>query len=310
MTKLSYFERGCRDLSVLLGMATLFTFLSSYIWWAELFCHPRWQYSVLALLLMIAWVYCKKTKTAIFCAVLALWHFSFLWPLLFGATTEANEEGLISKVFLYNVYSPNDRYDDVLQYIKEENPDFIVIEEVSPEWAKNLETLKKDYPFYKIVARSDNFGIALFSKKKGKIRSVMLSASEVSTLVYENDQMIMIGTHPVPPISGEYARWRNEQLLNLTDLAKQNNDKAVLLVGDLNLTPYSPYFTKILKDGELISSTTGQGNLMTWPTQMPFLGAPLDHVLHSKHYQTISRKTGKDLGSDHWPVIVELQKVN
>ena len=79
-----------------------------------------------------------------------------------------------------------------------------------------------------------------------------------------------------------------------------------MVVGDLNCTPWSPHFRRLLRDAGLRDVARGRGLEPTWyPTSLP-LGIPIDHVLVSDEIGVANRELGSDLGSDHRPVRVEI----
>jgi endonuclease/exonuclease/phosphatase (EEP) superfamily protein YafD len=55
----------------------------------------------------------------------------------------------------------------------------------------------------------------------------------------------------------------------------------------------------------MIDSAQGHGVQPTWPNFNPLLWIPLDHVLHSTCLAVRDRIIGPDVGSDHYPVIVD-----
>ena len=79
----------------------------------------------------------------------------------------------------------------------------------------------------------------------------------------------------------------------------------VLLLGDLNTTPWSFHFQHLLKESGLKNSMKGFGHQPSWPSNIPFLRIPLDHVLHSEEITIHNRMIGRNIGSDHLPVIVD-----
>ncbi|MGB2680209.1 MAG: endonuclease/exonuclease/phosphatase family protein, partial [Candidatus Competibacter sp.] len=118
--------------------------------------------------------------------------------------------------------------------------------------------------------------------------------------------LVVVGTHPLPPMNAGLARRRNEQLASLAEFARQTPDPLVML-GDLNITPWSPYFERLLADSGLRDGRGGHGLLPTWPVGWPMLWIPIDHVLVSDDVQIRRWQTGAVIGSDHYPVIVDFQ---
>jgi endonuclease/exonuclease/phosphatase (EEP) superfamily protein YafD len=98
---------------------------------------------------------------------------------------------------------------------------------------------------------------------------------------------------------------RNQQLAVAASHTRGAADGRTLLVGDLNLTPWSPFFTQLKREGQLSDSGLGRGLVGTWQSKVPFLGLMIDHVLTGPRVVPLNRRIGQDLNSDHWPVIVD-----
>jgi hypothetical protein len=79
----------------------------------------------------------------------------------------------------------------------------------------------------------------------------------------------------------------------------------VVVVGDLNITPWSHAFRSLERAG-LRNSQRGFGLQATWPAGYgPFM-VPIDHALHSRDLTVTHREVGPAHGSSHRSVLVEL----
>lgn len=78
-------------------------------------------------------------------------------------------------------------------------------------------------------------------------------------------------------------------------------------MGDFNMTPWSPKFRQLVADSHLRDTVRGFGLQPTWPAGAPQFWIPIDHVLVSPDILVVDRRVGPDLGSDHYPVIVDIQ---
>ena len=108
----------------------------------------------------------------------------------------------------------------------------------------------------------------------------------------------VLATHPVSPLTAERAAQRDRTLARLAVRATEQ-DAPVVVVGDLNATPWSPQLQAMALEAELIDSQVGFGLQPSYPAARGRLGIAIDHVLHSPELTTVARQLGPSFGSDH-----------
>lgn len=101
------------------------------------------------------------------------------------------------------------------------------------------------------------------------------------------------------------ARARNSQLDGLATYASQI-EEPLLVCGDFNLTPYSPFFDRFAEAAGLSDVRRARGLGLSWPSFMPLLGIPIDHCLIRGPIEVESVERLNRIGSDHYPVQVTL----
>jgi endonuclease/exonuclease/phosphatase (EEP) superfamily protein YafD len=280
-------------------------------WWVfELFTHFRVHYLVLLVFGAACLAAMKRWWPAAIVAGFAAWNFAIIVSLYVPATAPATN-GRTVRLMLANVHIHNPQHERFLQLVREESPDVVLVLEVGRAWGKSLESLAADYPFRLDRIREDSFGIALYSRLKLEDSEVReIGPAEVPSILARVDcgngtRVQLLGTHPLPPISGEYASLRNEQLRAAGHVANSLPRPTVLL-GDLNITSWSPWFGDIVEESSLRDSRQGFGVQPTWPGSAAWYGIPIDHVLVSPEVVIQQRRVGPDIGSDHRPVIIDL----
>ena len=89
-------------------------------------------------------------------------------------------------------------------------------------------------------------------------------------------------------------------------MRQEHPDDSVIVMGDLNLTPWSPLFRDFLIAADLHDASRGHGLTPTW-YRWPFFpfGLVLDHGLASQDIVCTKRAVQGDVGSDHRPVTFE-----
>jgi len=80
-----------------------------------------------------------------------------------------------------------------------------------------------------------------------------------------------------------------------------------ILAGDFNMTPESSIFRKYLLRYVDAFSEAGTGFGGTRPTK--WHSVRIDHVLADRHWNVKCCCVCRDVGSDHLPVVAELQRV-
>jgi endonuclease/exonuclease/phosphatase (EEP) superfamily protein YafD len=182
--------------------------------------------------------------------------------------------------------------------------------EVNDRWLAELAELRQSHPHFLLDPQEDNFGIALFSRQPLRDPQLIHLASAgvnavAATVEFGTNHVFLLGVHTLPPASREYAIGRNEQLAEAASLIRRRGGPAILL-GDLNTSPWSPYYRKLIVDSKLKNTAQGRGISASWPTRVPPLFIPLDYVLVSEGIAVGKRFLGPNVGSDHFPVVAEL----
>ncbi len=294
-------------ITVGLAIATLFGFLGRLHWFLDLFSHFRVQYMQLCLVPFFIVLWKHRNKRAAALVLLVCLNYSLVLPLYIGKPAPATEKPF--RAMLININAGNGHTEKVLGSIRQADPDILLLAEVTPKWARELEVLNATYPYRVAQPQDGCFGIMLLSKyplEHGKV--VQIGQAGVPSIVAEaflpQGVVAIIGTHPLPPVGAQGSLQRNIQLAALPRLVHQQKHP-VLLIGDLNTSPWSSHFTKLLTASGLKNSMKGFGHQPSWPVNHFFLRIPLDHVLHSPEIMIHNRAVIQDVGSDHFPVIVE-----
>lgn len=289
--------------------ASICGWLGPLWWFFDLFSHFRVQYcavlAVVSLLLLIP----RRYAACMLFGLVALANVGAILPLFLGGTDAPHGSSTPLRALLINVNTRSGDPDRVARALRQLDPDLIVLEEVSRNWLSSLSGAVRPWPHSVSVPRDDNFGIALYSKlpfSTNEIREIGEAGvpSIIAELVCPGGRFTVIATHPVPPAGAEYTRLRNEQIGRLAEVTAQVKTP-VLLMGDLNLTPWHWQFKRLVERSGLRDSSRGQGPTATWPTFLPLLLIPLDHCLHSPEIQVLRKGRGPRVGSDHYPLVVD-----
>ncbi|MEQ9363167.1 MAG: endonuclease/exonuclease/phosphatase family protein [Leptospirales bacterium] len=303
-----------------LAFVSLGGFLGLYQYRLEILSHFRLQYVACALIgLVIAWLNQARAVAALAgaCLLINLW---FVAPGLVRSTPLLARNQAVSteasgrlRLLHANILMSNREYQRFARLVREARPDVWFVQEVDQKWLDYLRReFAQDYPHTIGEASDGRFGIAAFSSRPFDAARVLRTGPksdrrgpslEISLRV--NDRAVRLySSHPPPPLDAAKARTRNLQILELLVIADRDPSPYVL-IGDLNNTKYSPWFTKWLRASRLSPPQDG-GLHFTWPVRLPAMGIEIDHCLVTGGLNLVARVRGPDVGSDHFPVICDI----
>lgn len=294
-------------------LATVMGFLGSWGWLFELASHFRLQYCWLLIGSAVLLAVAREWPEAALAACGALINGFLLAPLRAMAVPSADgSKGHIVRVLSANLFSSHNRsYERVRRLIREANPDLIVLTEVTQAWRVALQDQQANYAFSKVVARPGGAGIMMLSRIPFEHVEVVRSGgvglpSIVARLqLHEERRLTVIGTHSHSPVTPTRAKLRDRQLRALADFISSREGPRLVL-GDLNTTSWSPIFQDFLRRTKFRDSRIGFGLQPTWPVAIPPLQIPIDHCLVSSEVAVHRREVWGDIGSDHYPIVVDV----
>ena len=277
----------------------------------ELASHFKFQYTIgsgVCLILFAslqAWVWVLPSLLLVIINGVALWPYLVAQP-------QSDLPGSL-RLMHFNINYHNSKFSALIKYVKEESPDILIVQEITPRGIEQLQVLRQEYPYSISEKREKGKGIALFSR---------IPFAQTETLVFDDDGrpsflaelkvdgklVSLLTTHPSTPMSAKKFRRRNRHLSGAADVM-QSLPEPKILIGDLNMTMWSYYFIKLLRETGLVDPRRGVGLLASWPTFMlsrRLLMIPIDHCLVSSDIAVTKIYTGRHIGSDHLPLIVDL----
>lgn len=218
-------------------------------------------------------------------------------------------------VLTMNVYTWNRRNDQIVRQIQSARSDIFTVLELNSQLQTRLEQEFGQTHKHSVGESQDdgNFGIGLWSRYPFVHADVIrLSEDWLPSIEAEiqlpNHRIRIISTHPVPPMGQRGFELRNRQLNVLADrvaaFRSYHPRDSVIVVGDLNLTPWSPVFDDFLTRSGLKNAASGHGLEPTWYRWKFFpFGLLIDNGLYAGSLQPEDRAILPDMGSDHRGVL-------
>lgn len=281
-------------------------------WWVlDLFAHFRVQYAVVLVAAAGMFVLLREKGMAVACCFFAAVNLVVIFPLYFGKAEWPEPGRPVRRAVVMNVNTKAGDPEKVRKFLIAEKADIVVLEEVGEKWMEELKGIVASYPYKILKPMENNFGIALLSRlpiREGYVEGFGSTwrPSIIAELEDGRQSMRVFATHPLPPTTEEHAADRNAQFAALAELANSGRTP-VMILGDLNCSPWSGHFRRLVEKADLRDSAVGFGVQPTWPTWIPPMFIPLDHCLHSPEIVILDRRVGPDVGSDHLPLVVDFQ---
>lgn len=290
-------------------LASILGFLGDVWLVLDLASHFRVQYAFVLIacagLLFVAGRY----RIGVVSLLVATANFAVIAPQFVAPAVLASDSDLVLRAFVANVNTHFGNAAAVGGAIRDQDPDVVILIEVDKLWLAQLKELEATHPHSIAEPRSDNFGIAIYSRLPlASAEIVPLGQldlpSGVAGFKLGRKLFYLVGTHLLPPVGLQNISLQAEQRTELISLLNSRS-APLLLVGDLNMTNWSAAFRDLLIRTNLRDAAIGRGLQPTWPVQIPPLLIPLDHCLYSRGVEIMAVRVDPDVGSDHYPLIID-----
>jgi endonuclease/exonuclease/phosphatase (EEP) superfamily protein YafD len=306
------FDRAVQLVAAGALVLTAASFLGSRYWLLELLTHFRFQYVCGALLLFAIAGIRRRPGSSFIALFVATANLIPMLPYVMPGTASAQAGQFSLRIMSLNVHFRNGDHAAVRALIEHEDPDIIGLSEVSQGWIDGLVALAAEYPHSVLRPEDGANGLALYSR-------VPLHELETSPYVEDGIQTAIsvdvelpatVATvtlaHLMAPTSPGKAALRNLQIEKITEMAGTYPNDNQILIGDLNITPWSPYYAQLQQDAGLANAAAGRGYLPTWPASFYALQIPIDHILLSDGFQVERIRRAARFGSDHLPIVADV----
>lgn len=300
-------------LTITLGILTLLGFFGQSWYWFDIFDQFRFQYLAILAVSILIFSFGRQPLWAFlsfgFLMINGLWVASIYKKPNGWKKGEAD-----IRILLSNVLRINRSYDKFLDCVKWYRPDLILLVEIDQDWLTALASLQETYPSWSSEPRTNNYGLAILSRypieSQQKYELTEKGNPVLKTdLIINNKALSVVVCHPPPPKNRRDLNFRNQEIDRLAAFPL-TEDQHLILCGDFNISPWSMPFRILQRVSNLIDSTRGFGFQPSWPTNRFWMRVPIDHCLVTPNIKIINRQIGPDIGSDHFPVIVDLSLDN
>lgn len=314
-------------LGVLAVVLTLLSLVPSPHWAVRLWDFPRLQIAVAGGVAATAYgtlFFARRPAEWVFLAAVAaasLWQlrkvypYTWLAPIQVQRSTRPRGAGHPSfRLLISNVLMENTHHDRLLRVIRDGDPDVILALETDAAWAAALEPLAERYPHVVRQPQDNWYGMMLFSRlplREARIDFLVQDDIPSVHAVVELPGEVHVwlhGLHPRPPepIRRQHSTPRDAELVVMGKAIEAAGDRPTVVAGDLNDVAWSRSSELFVRLAGLLDPRRGRGFYSSYHAKLPLFRYSLDHVFHSSHFRLVRLRRMPAIGSDHFPMLVEL----
>ncbi|MFN4147819.1 MAG: endonuclease/exonuclease/phosphatase family protein, partial [Runella sp.] len=242
-------------------------FGGKYSRWLDHFAHFRVQYFGIGVLLMLYFVFQKRWFLS-FLALFVVAFNGYLVKSIFDTSQKGKKTEYDFRVFHANILYKNKDFSLLTAQINQLNPDFISINEGTPEFEAYFQRhFSRSYHYLFKTSAKDNTFVMLAAKQPMTANVVVVKNTQGIILAetqIKGKSLRLIACHAYNPTRLQIDfLTRNRQLNKIAEIAKENT-KPTLVVGDLNITPWSVFYQRMLTHSGLSNCRDGFGWQPTW----------------------------------------------
>lgn len=219
-------------------------------------------------------------------------------------------------ILLANVKMNNRKSQPLIDLIDQKKPDIVLAMEVDKWWNKELKVLENEFPYSQKSINEEAYGLILYSKFPLEMEAVdylnneKVPSFETIISLTNEKKIILHSIHPVPPTHFKYLPDNAGQKANaLKKLGKKVKDRKfpTIVAGDLNDVVWS-YVDELTDTKNILYDVrVGRGFYNSYNAENFFMRWPLDHIFVTKDFRLNKLERFPKIGSDHFPIYVELR---
>lgn len=286
---------------------------------------PSLQIAALSIVWLIFWLN-GATNSGFFASVLAIAVFCVLiyqcrriYPYtelhvqeVDSYLPEQDGERPSLKIVSCNVLTSNRDSSRLLRLIKQHQPDIFIALESDLWWEQQFDSLT-DYAHALKCPLDNLYGMHVYSRYPLSDMAINFAIDKdkpsMSARVQLDPQTFvsLYVVHPAPPAQHENSASTDQslELLKLAEHVADSKDR-IVIAGDLNDVAWSPTTRLFRQISGLRDPRIGRGLFNTFNAFNWFARWPLDHVFLSNHFTIRNIQRLPAIGSDHFPLMIEL----
>jgi len=285
-------------------------------WTIGWYSSPRPQFCLLSICFFGWLMYQKKGFIALIPFSALLINLTVLAPFFLTTRTVIDHNQLETLSILH--LNTNKGAAD-LKALSQYPADILFLQEVTPELESRLSSELPDYQIVISHPLSTTQGITMLVNKTSPIETEFHTVRNLpwynyrplitAKLVLNGQRLHLMSLHTSRPFQGHADAFQRLEVDAAAEWSRIEQDfgHEVILIGDLNLTPWSMRYKHFLEASQTQDSMLGFGIQNSWAEVVPqWLGLPIDHAMLSDGLLVLDRQTAPVAGSDHGLLFIKV----
>lgn len=214
-------------------------------------------------------------------------------------------------LLVLNVLQSNRDYGAALNLVASRSPDLVLLLETDESWREAMAPMRDRYPERVEQPQDNTYGLLFYSRfplRDATVRHLLqedVPSLRTAIVLPDGEHVTFHGLHPRPPHPGHSSAPRDAELVMVAREVAETRGPTIV-AGDLNDVAWSRTNALFQNISGLLDPRQGRGLFSTFHARYPFARWPLDHVFYSEHFLLSGMERLGDVGSDHFPIWVEL----
>jgi endonuclease/exonuclease/phosphatase (EEP) superfamily protein YafD len=299
-----------RGVTVFVGFVAVVTaagFLDRLSWVFEPATVFRLQYVVLLLAAALLALALRQRYLVVAAIALAGVNIAAIAPWQDGPRSAASSADPTLRIVAFNVKSGNHRYDQLAPLVAQLKPDVLGLVELTPGWAHAADSASSRVRPRGYVVQRGAYGMGLLSAATPTALSARHFPADgpvalIARFEIRDRPLTFVLVHVHTPFAGSV----HERELRALAAARPSLGSRLIVCGDFNTVSWAAQFRDFSRSAGLTDVFRGAWHGYSWPSWSRLLGVPLDHCLVSSGLAVRERHFGPSIGSDHFPLIVDV----
>ena len=295
---------------MLATLGTLSGLLADRFWICEIACHFQVQYIVSLLVLAGGFGLARRWWIAGGVFAVTLLAFAVHWLPYYWSDRPLATGPRSLRLLSANLDCFNPALDGFYALVDREHPDLILAFELTHEWAALLKMQERGYKYLLSAPSPGHSGFGIYSRFPLRTVSVDPLGPQPNfvidaRVVIGRTELRVFGTHPLAPILPP--RWSYETGNSTRWLNSWEGRRRGLSWRATSTRPVGP---RVFPSSWPLPACTIRAAGLAFVPPFPVGSGPrtpIDHCLVSGDIAVVDRRVGADIGSDHLPILVDLQ---